>query len=74
MPEDGSQLRLTDSARIRMMPSQNAGTDTPMMLTAARRKSGTELRRRAASTPIGIPTTTDNISATPASRSVFGKR
>ena len=57
-----------------MMPSQKAGTDRPSTLTAASTKSGSELRRSAATTPIGMPTRIDTTSAVPASSSVFGSR
>ncbi len=57
-----------------MMPSQKAGTDTPITLTIATAKSGSELRRSAATTPSGIPTRIDTTNAVPANSNVFGNR
>ena len=74
MPDDGSPPRFTDRIKIRTMPNQKTGTETPIALIRAMTKSGSVPRRSAANTPIGMPTSVETSSALTASSSVLGSR
>ncbi len=54
MPEVGSQRSQTANTSIRMMPSQNAGSDCPSTAKAMPRRSHGPARFTAASTPSGM--------------------
>src|SRR2546423_1706083 len=54
MPDEGSQFKFTDSASMSMMPSQQAGTDTPTALTRSSTSAPCTVRCAATRSTAGL--------------------
>ena len=74
LPAAGSQRSHTAKMLIITRPMKKLGTDSPNMATSLLALSQTVSTLTAATIPSGIPSTSDNSSATAARSSEFGSR